>query len=230
MHGVVERCPEHGLVLGPDGLCVLCRTRAERALSRRVWSGLGAVVVVTCAAASAAWAWQDARAREREQMASMVAATAVHPWLELPAAPIPTQPPVAQGTRRFHFPQGEPAQEQQAMPIAAAPAPEAGPDPSLERNKRVQEAMKDVSVTIYTADWCEACQAAKQWLRENSIRYDDRNIESTASARAELRRLNPRGSLPTLQIDGAVLTGFSAGSLRSAIRRAAEARVARGEN
>jgi hypothetical protein len=42
---------------------------------------------------------------------------------------------------------------------------------------------------------------------------------------AELRRLNPRKSIPTFQIDGTVLVGFSAGSVESAIRRAAEARV-----
>jgi glutaredoxin 3 len=113
--------------------------------------------------------------------------------------------------------------------MASAP-PEAQRKPAADRNKRVQDAMKEVSVTIYTADWCQACQQAKQWLRQHGIRYEERDIENQGTARAELGRLNPSGKIPTMQIDGAVITGFSAGSLESALRKAAEARLARGEN
>jgi hypothetical protein len=49
-------------------------------------------------------------------------------------------------------------------------------------------------------------------------------------ARCELRRLNPRGSVPAFDIDGAVLVAFSPGAVKAAVRRAAEARVAREDN
>jgi glutathione S-transferase len=51
------------------------------------------------------------------------------------------------------------------------------------------------------------------------------DVEASAPGKAELKRINPRGSVPTFVIDGRVKVGFSPGSLRGMIRAAAERRI-----
>ena len=57
------------------------------------------------------------------------------------------------------------------------------------------------------------------------IRYTERDVEASDAAHDACVRLNPRCSVPTIDIDGEVLVGFGAGSIQNAITRAAERRL-----
>ena len=96
------------------------------------------------------------------------------------------------------------------------------PDPALAR------ALEEVAVVVYYAQWCGYCQAARTYLARRGIRSVEYDIDRDADAGRRHQRLNPRGSVPTIDIDGRVLVGFDAESIERALQRAARARLDRG--
>lgn len=80
----------------------------------------------------------------------------------------------------------------------------------------------DVPIEIYSASWCPACRAAKQWLDANGYAYTDYDIDHDAAARTRLRTLNPRGSIPVIVVDrNRTFVGFNPPALEGAIAEAA---------
>lgn len=92
-----------------------------------------------------------------------------------------------------------------------------------ERAKK--RARGGVSVVMYSTSWCPSCVAAREYMTANAIPFTDHDIEKSPSARAIQRRLNPKGSIPTIDVEGAVLVGFSGESLEEMIEVAAKKRL-----
>lgn len=109
-----------------------------------------------------------------------------------------------------------------ATSVAATPAAQAPPPAPLS----LQEASRAVHVVVYTTGWCPHCKRAKAWMNGNGVAYEERNIESSAEYAQENRRINPRGSIPTFDVDGDVMTGFAENDLAALILRAARKRSA----
>ena len=215
-------CSAHGLAAGPDGRCVLCR-RAERAPR----SDGGRVVFVALGVLAAAVA--GAIVVKRRPATPQASAEVV----PIPAAPAEddTEPPRAtprspvfpahrRGTaRRPAAPPSEPS---------ATGAPTASPDD--ERRARAAEleaAMARVPIRMYTTSWCPVCRRAKAYLIAERISFTEIDAESSPEARRALRALNPRGSIPTFDIDGEVLVGFGPNRVQAARRNAAKRRLGR---
>jgi hypothetical protein len=57
-------------------------------------------------------------------------------------------------------------------------------------------------------------------MQQNNIAFTDLDVEHDPAAGARLRQLNPRGSVPTIEIEDEVLIGFSAEAIDSAVARA----------
>lgn len=88
-------------------------------------------------------------------------------------------------------------------------------------------ARDQVEVVVYYAQWCGYCTKARAYLAQRGIRSVEHDVDSDTSASGRHRRLNPRGSVPTIDIDGQVLVGFSERSIERALERAARARLSR---
>jgi glutaredoxin len=95
----------------------------------------------------------------------------------------------------------------------------------LYRSMAIEQARGQVAITMYMARWCRACSAAGAWLRKEGIAYREVDIDAGPASAAELRARNPAGGIPTIDIDGQVLVGFSATRIQQAIDRAAERRA-----
>lgn len=68
-------------------------------------------------------------------------------------------------------------------------------------------------VTFFGLSTCGWCRRAKEFLDQNDVDYhfiyvDQAQGTDRTEAVDEVRKLNPRGSYPTLQIDGEVVVGF----------------------
>ncbi|HLK40446.1 MAG TPA: glutaredoxin family protein [Polyangiaceae bacterium] len=87
--------------------------------------------------------------------------------------------------------------------------------------------MSDVHVVVYTASWCSVCKRAKAWMAANGIAYEERDIDASSDNARRIRALNPRGSIPTFDVEGLVLVGFDGASLVATMRTAAQQRAAR---
>jgi len=102
-------------------------------------------------------------------------------------------------------------------PTPTAPAVPDGP-------MTLATASQSISIEMYSAAWCQACQAAHRWMDHEGIAYHEIDVDRHTDAIAQLSVLNPRRTLPTFDIDGQVLVGFDQVALTSAIDGAARRR------
>jgi glutaredoxin 3 len=93
--------------------------------------------------------------------------------------------------------------------------------------RELAAARENVEVTVYFAEWCPACRAVRRYLGERNIRSVEYDVDKDRSAASRYRVLNPRNTIPTLDIEGQVLVGFDPQSIQGAIDRAARSRLAR---
>lgn len=91
--------------------------------------------------------------------------------------------------------------------------------------QRVADARRTVDITVYGASWCPSCRQARAWLDENGMAYSERDIDRSAEASRTMRRLNPAGTIPVIDVEGEVVVGFAPDAVNRAIRRRAERRV-----
>ena len=120
----------------------------------------------------------------------------------------------------------------------AVPAPPATGDDAT-RNVNAAQARREleaqevahlrerVDVIVYYTSWCPACRKLRGYLAQRGIRSTEYDIENDAAAKTRQRALNPRGSIPTVDIEGQVLVGFDPQRIEAAIDRAARARLQR---
>jgi glutaredoxin len=66
----------------------------------------------------------------------------------------------------------------------------------------------DSSVVLYGADWCGACRRAKEFMDENSIAYDERNVDEERWRDEMVAKAGP-GGIPVIDVGGQILRGFN---------------------
>lgn len=81
---------------------------------------------------------------------------------------------------------------------AAPAAPVVASKPAASKHK----------VELYTTSWCGYCAAARAYLAENNIPYQDYDIEADAEAAARYKSYGGRG-VPVARIDGQTVSGFA---------------------
>jgi glutaredoxin len=74
-------------------------------------------------------------------------------------------------------------------------------------------------VVLYSANWCGACRKAKRYLDAKGVDYEERNIDEPRYAQELVEKTGQRG-IPVIEVDGRVLTGFSAARYDELIGRA----------
>jgi glutaredoxin len=126
------------------------------------------------------------------------------------------------------YPSDTPADPAPVQAPAMALSPGSGSPPAMQPEPPERAlSIADVPVIVYTTSWCSVCKRAKAWMNGQGIAYDERDIESSQEYALTMRGLNPRGSIPTFDIDGDVMVGFSESDLVAMMQRAARRRAAR---
>ena len=74
-------------------------------------------------------------------------------------------------------------------------------------------------VTLYALSTCGWCRKTKELLDANQVQYEFIDVDQCqgderAEVSSKVRELNPRGSFPTVQVDGEVVAGFDEDRLR----------------
>jgi len=73
------------------------------------------------------------------------------------------------------------------------------------------------NVTIYSADWCAYCHAAKDYLNKKGIAFTEKDVESdVAFAQEAVEKSNQMG-IPVLDIDGTIIVGFDRPKIDAAL-------------
>lgn len=63
-------------------------------------------------------------------------------------------------------------------------------------------------VIVYTSNTCPHCKAAKNYLRENNIEFEEKNVDEDRSAIDYLVEKGHRG-VPVINIEGEDIVGFN---------------------
>ncbi len=202
VNGGRARCRVHNIAMGDDGRCLLCaRDRPDpEPAARGPWPivGVGAVIFFVVLGAYALRRQSDRQ------------------------TPIPD--PVAAQPRANPAPQ--PPQG------AQAPAPQ-GADPkkiaeqrrqeALDRQEAIEDEMHNVPITVYATAKC--CDKMRTWLADNDYSFREKDPEKDESAREQLSKLNPAKSVPTFDIDGVGVVGFTPRRVELVLRQAAIKRL-----
>ncbi len=74
-------------------------------------------------------------------------------------------------------------------------------------------------IILYSADWCGACRKAKRYLDGKGIAYDERNVDVPSVQQELLGKTGQRG-VPVIDVEGRIVTGFSAETYDDLVDRA----------
>ena len=74
------------------------------------------------------------------------------------------------------------------------------------------------SVTVYSADWCAFCHAAKDYLDKQGITYTEKNVEQDPSFAQEAVQKSGQMGIPVLEINGTVIVGFDRPRIDAALK------------
>lgn len=80
-----------------------------------------------------------------------------------------------------------------------------------------------VPVVMYATAWCPYCAKARAYFKRTNTAYVEHDIEKSADAHAEFKRLGGRG-VPLIVVGNERLRGFNELAFESAYARAERAR------
>ena len=76
-------------------------------------------------------------------------------------------------------------------------------------------------VKIYSTPACPFCQKAKEFFKENNIKYEDLNVAEDEKARNEMiKKSGGQMSVPVIEIDGEILVGFDRAKVKQLLKTA----------
>lgn len=75
----------------------------------------------------------------------------------------------------------------------------------------------DKKVTVYSTPTCPFCVRAKQFLKENSIRFEDIDVSENQEKAQEMIKRSGQMGVPVLDIDGKIIVGFDKEKIKEAL-------------
>ena len=72
-------------------------------------------------------------------------------------------------------------------------------------------------VKIYTTTWCPWCKTAKEFFKENKIKFTELNVENQEYAKEMVEKSGQTG-VPVIDVDGRIIVGFDKEKLKKVLR------------
>lgn len=208
-----RRCGVHGLVVGADDRCVVCR-RGDPALgvakTSQEWPLVIALSFFAALLVFSGGYWLTRKLATMNAPPPLPAPVAV---LEPSSEPEPEY----RDTTPIRRPAAQPGQ-----PGAEATRP---PDRPVQLSQDELEQLKrSVKVTMYMTGPCTLCSTARTFLRARRYKLTELDIDASPTDKVLLEAVNPAASVPTFDVEGKVLIGYDRQILDKAIEDAARAR------
>ncbi len=64
------------------------------------------------------------------------------------------------------------------------------------------------NIKVYSTNSCPWCVRAKEYLRDNNIEFEEKNVQLDRSAAMEMFKKTGQGGVPVIDIDGDIVIGF----------------------
>lgn len=72
-------------------------------------------------------------------------------------------------------------------------------------------------MTIYTTPTCHFCHGAKEFFKEHSIAFTEKDVSKDAAARTEMVEKSGQMGVPVIFVDGEMIVGFDENALRTSL-------------
>ena len=73
---------------------------------------------------------------------------------------------------------------------------------------------KSVSVTVYSTPTCGYCKMAKEFLKENKIKYKEVDVSANEKAAQEMIKKSGQMGVPVIDVNGKLIVGFDKPALK----------------
>ncbi len=239
--GKSKVCQRHGLGMGPDGRCVVCRREGDgdtvapasevvvfagpdRRFQRRLAFGVGgAVLLVLLVFAMSAGLDPTTGAPDAQVLAPLSGTDPLSNSLVASAAELQRAAPLDNATRvrsarsatlptTIAAGAAEPAEAARQGDQAATPAAEPA---------TIRAWAAAVPVVLYCSSAARDCEGARAGLRANGLSFDELDV-TQAGRLDELRRASGGTSTPTVVVDGHSVPGASVTAVLSEVASSIE--------
>jgi glutaredoxin-like YruB-family protein len=78
--------------------------------------------------------------------------------------------------------------------------------------------MNDAKVTVYSADWCAFCHAAKDYLNKIGVKFTEKNVEENRDYMQEAVEKSGQTGIPVIDIDGKIIIGFDRSQIDATLK------------
>lgn len=79
-----------------------------------------------------------------------------------------------------------------------------------------------MKVRIYTTTHCPYCVIAKNFFKQNSIPFEEINVEHDRDAAIEMVEKSGQTSVPVIEINGKIIIGFNKPKILEALKEKQE--------
>lgn len=69
-------------------------------------------------------------------------------------------------------------------------------------------------VIVYSAEWCHWCHKVKDFLKDNKVEFEERNVDNKEYAKESFEK-SGQGGIPVTDVDGQIVIGFDTSKLKS---------------
>ncbi|MBW2974580.1 glutathione S-transferase N-terminal domain-containing protein [Candidatus Woesearchaeota archaeon] len=73
-------------------------------------------------------------------------------------------------------------------------------------------------VIVYGTERCPWCHKAKDFLKENNIEFEDKDVSSDEGASNEMIEKSGQRGVPVIDIDGTIIVGFDQEAIKKALK------------
>ena len=75
-----------------------------------------------------------------------------------------------------------------------------------------------MKVIIYTTQYCHWCALAKEFFKENKVKYTEVDVGSNKKGAQEMIKKSGQMGVPVIDIDGKIIIGFDEAELRKTLK------------
>ena len=87
------------------------------------------------------------------------------------------------------------------------------------KKAKIQVAKQIVnSVKIYTTKTCPYCHMAKEFFKENNVKYEEIDVSSDRKAAEEMIHKSGQMGVPVIDVNGNIVVGYNKDSLKKLLK------------
>lgn len=75
-----------------------------------------------------------------------------------------------------------------------------------------------MTITVYSTTTCPYCVMAKDYLKENGVKYEDVNVGEDQEKAREMVEKSGQMGVPVIDIEGVIIVGFDRARIDSTLK------------